>query len=101
MCVLQCSVCVDGHLGTPVDGHQCYLQMDLDKDYYFEPLLKDRTLFFVILPKYLNVDIRIMIDVKIGGERCLVLWCASVRYGQNSSASDSAMCIGMFKERKW
>ena len=70
VCVLQCSVCVDGHLGTPVDGHQCYLQMDLDKDYYFEPLLKDRTLFFVILPKYLNVDIRIMIDVKIRGESC-------------------------------
>ena len=43
--------------------------MDLDKDYYFEPLLKDRTLFFVILPKYLNVDIRIMLDVNVGGNR--------------------------------
>ena len=67
-------------MGKPTDGHQCYRQMTVDRDYCFdpttqmnchstpEPLHKGRTVFFVVQPKYLNVDIRIILDVTKGGE---------------------------------
>ncbi|XP_029655194.2 multiple epidermal growth factor-like domains protein 8 [Octopus sinensis] len=53
--------------------------MDVDSDYCFDPddrnacgsnykpLLKGRTLFYAVQPKYLNVNIRITIDVTQGG----------------------------------
>jgi len=75
----QCSLCIDNYLGTPTNGHQCYCQMTVDNDYCFdpntqmncdrnpEPLLYGRTVFFGVQPKYLNVDIRIVIDVTVGG----------------------------------
>ena len=76
----QCSECVDNFMGTPTGGHQCYRQMNVDRDYCFDPdtqmncnteqlmpLYKGRTVFFVVQPKYLNVDIRILLDVTKGG----------------------------------
>lgn len=53
--------------------------MTVDKEYCFDPdtqtncnqnpgsLLKGRTVFFAVQPRYLNVDIRITIDVRHGG----------------------------------
>lgn len=74
VCCSQCSECVDGHMGTPTNGHQCYLQMDIEKEYYFEPLLRDRTEFYAVQPKYLNVDIKIIIDVNMGGQSVSARW---------------------------
>ncbi len=75
----QCSECVDNFLGKPTDGHQCYRQMIVDRDFCFdpntqmnchsepEPLMYGRTVFFGVQPKYLNVDIRVTLDVTSGG----------------------------------
>lgn len=53
--------------------------MTVDKEYCFDPdtqtncnqnpgaLLRGRTVFFAVQPRYLNVDIRITIDVTLGG----------------------------------
>ncbi len=75
----QCIECSEGFLGEPIGGHQCYRQMSVNRDYCLdpdtqmscnrgpEPLLAGRTVFFAVQPKYLNVDIRITIDVTQGG----------------------------------
>ena len=76
---LQCSQCKEYFLGTPTNGHQCYRQMQVDLEYCLDPnsqtdclhdpvaLLPGRTVFYAVQPKYLNVDIRITIDVTQGG----------------------------------
>ncbi|KAK3088685.1 hypothetical protein FSP39_022382 [Pinctada imbricata] len=74
----QCSKCKDFFLGMPVNGHHCYRQMDVDLEYCLDPttqskcisaapLLKHRTVFFAVQPRYLNVDIRITLDITQGG----------------------------------
>ena len=77
--MLQCSQCKEYFLGTPTNGHQCYRQMQVDLEYCHDPnsqtdclhdpvaLLPGRTVFYAVQPKYLNVDIRITIDVTQGG----------------------------------
>lgn len=59
--------------------------MTVDKEYCFDPdtqtncnqnpgaLLKGRTVFFAVQPRYLNVDIRITIDVTFGGIALIAL----------------------------
>ena len=76
----QCSKCKEYFIGEPTKGHHCYRQMTVDKEYCFDPdtqtncnqnpgaLLKGRTVFFAVQPRYLNVDIRITIDVTLGGK---------------------------------
>ncbi|KAH9496424.1 Multiple epidermal growth factor-like domains protein 8, partial [Bulinus truncatus] len=75
---LQCASCKEYFIGEPKNGQQCYRQMNVDRDYCFDPdtqnncnqypkaLHMGRTVFFVVQPKYLNVDIRITIDVTLG-----------------------------------
>ncbi|XP_037078652.1 LOW QUALITY PROTEIN: multiple epidermal growth factor-like domains protein 8, partial [Pollicipes pollicipes] len=74
---LQCVKCRDNYRGRPTDGHQCYRQMQVDLDYCFDPanpdlcgrygeLLEGRTVFYAARPKYLNVDIRLSVDVVEG-----------------------------------
>ncbi|XP_076454870.1 multiple epidermal growth factor-like domains protein 8 [Babylonia areolata] len=75
---LQCSRCKEYFLGTPTNGHQCYRQMQVDSEYCLDPnsqtdclhdpvaLLPGRTVFYAVQPKYLNVDIRITIDITQG-----------------------------------
>ncbi len=75
----QCSKCKEYFLGVPTNGHQCYRHMFLDRDYCFDPntqeecfrkpnrLLFGRTVFFAVQPRYMNVDIRIVVDVTEGG----------------------------------
>ncbi|ESO94412.1 hypothetical protein LOTGIDRAFT_145046, partial [Lottia gigantea] len=76
---LQCSHCKEYFIGTPTEGHQCYRQLTIDREYCFDPetqkncnqyphpLHQGRTVFFEVPPKYLNVDIRVTIDVTMGG----------------------------------
>ncbi|KAL8608233.1 hypothetical protein ACOMHN_016688 [Nucella lapillus] len=76
---LQCSRCKEYFLGTPTNGHQCYRQMQVDSEYCLDPnsqtdclhdpvaLMPGRTVFYAVQPKYLNVDIRITIDITQGG----------------------------------
>lgn len=76
---LQCSKCTEYFMGNPTNGHQCYRQMFVDRDYCFEPkkqnpdcisptpLYQGRTVFFAIHPRYMNVDIRVIVDVTKGG----------------------------------
>lgn len=79
-CCEQCSQCLEGFLGNPVDGNQCYRMMTIDNVYCFDPTSQancfprqpftlgyGQTVLFSVQPKYLNVDIRIVIDVSAGG----------------------------------
>lgn len=74
---LQCSKCKENFQGVPTNGHQCYRHMRLEQDYCFDPETQDcslgpnplplgRSVFFVVQPRYMNVDIRIVVDVPYG-----------------------------------
>ncbi|KAK9888746.1 hypothetical protein WA026_000973 [Henosepilachna vigintioctopunctata] len=76
--MVQCSKCKEGYFGTPTSGHQCYKQMSVDSKMCFDakpideckmkpkPLHPGEMVFFVIQPRFMNVDIRIIIDVTQG-----------------------------------
>ena len=70
---VQCAQCKEYFVGRPTGGHQCYRQMSVGEDYCFDPemprgrcsnydsskpLRENRSVFFAVQPKYLNVDIR-------------------------------------------
>lgn len=75
---VQCSKCRDSYAGNPIDGHQCYKQITVDSRMCFDAkpieeckakpaaLRPGQTVFFVIQPRFMNVDIRIIIDVTQG-----------------------------------
>ncbi|XP_050307632.1 multiple epidermal growth factor-like domains protein 8 [Anthonomus grandis grandis] len=75
---VQCSRCKDGFLGTPIQGRQCYKQMSVENKMCFDaqpfddcklkpkPLHPGEIVFFVIQPRFMNVDIRIVVDVTQG-----------------------------------
>jgi len=66
------------YIGNPRDRHQCYRQMAVDNDYCLDPVTQSecnrnphplesgQTVYFSVLPKFMNVDIRITIDVNGG-----------------------------------
>lgn len=74
-------MCEEYFQGHPVHDHQCYRQMNVDREYCLDPetqnecsqnphpLMQGRTVFFAVQPRYLNVDIRITIDVLKGGKK--------------------------------
>ncbi|KAJ4443468.1 hypothetical protein ANN_05140, partial [Periplaneta americana] len=74
----QCSKCRDSYMGNPTDGHQCYRQMIVDYKFCFDakqledckmkprPLHPGQTVFFVVQPRFMNVDIRVIVDVTQG-----------------------------------
>ena len=78
---MQCSRCKKDFIGNPKNGHQCYRHMYMDENYCFDPLTQSncnhpfkinplhwsRTVFFAVQPRYMNVDIRIVVDVTRGG----------------------------------
>lgn len=75
--MLQCSKCRDSYTGNPIDGHQCYKQITVESKMCFDaktideckkpqPLKNGQTTFFVIQPRFMNVDIRIIVDVTSG-----------------------------------
>ncbi|XP_075678813.1 multiple EGF like domains 8 [Dermatophagoides pteronyssinus] len=81
--MLQCTKCKDYFYGQPSNGHQCYRHMFLDKEYCLNSirqenciidqqqqqqqnpeqnqLLLGRTIFFAIQPRYMNVDLKLII----------------------------------------
>ncbi|KAG7161272.1 Multiple epidermal growth factor-like domains protein 8-like [Homarus americanus] len=75
----QCAKCKDSYLGNPSNGHQCYRQMNVEKEYCLDPntqndcntkpttLSLGQTVFFAVQPKFMNVDIRLILDVTKGG----------------------------------
>ncbi|KAH8377850.1 hypothetical protein KR093_007479 [Drosophila rubida] len=75
---VQCSKCRDSYAGNPTDGHQCYKQITVESRMCFDAkpieeckskpaaLVPGQTVFFVIQPRFMNVDIRIIIDVTQG-----------------------------------
>ncbi|XP_062321572.1 multiple epidermal growth factor-like domains protein 8 [Osmerus eperlanus] len=77
---LQCAKCKETFNGTPVNGRQCYRQLNVDSDACFDPtsqtscfhdptirnLPRGRTVYFSAQPKFTNVDIRVTIDVTFG-----------------------------------
>ena len=74
----QCSKCTEYYIGFPEKSHQCYRQMSVEQEYCLDPdtqsecytrpqmLNNGQAVFFVVLPKFMNVDIRIVIDVTLG-----------------------------------
>lgn len=79
----QCTKCKESYMGTPKDGHQCYKHMLADSQFCFDakqvvshfveecrmkphPLKPGKVSFFAIQPKFLNVDIRVIVDVTQG-----------------------------------
>ena len=76
---LQCTKCKEYYVGDPVYGHQCYRAMAVDQDYCFDPNMRPdycnerpgplkpgETIFFAVQPKFMNVDIRVTVDVTQG-----------------------------------
>ncbi|XP_058820306.1 multiple epidermal growth factor-like domains protein 8 [Topomyia yanbarensis] len=75
---MQCTKCKDSYSGHPSNGHQCYKHITVDSRMCFDaksideckikpqPLKPGQTVFFVIQPRYMNVDIRFMVDVTQG-----------------------------------
>ena len=76
--VKQCSKCREYYIGFPANSHQCYRQMSVDADFCLDPetqsecnrkpelLSKGQAVTFAVLPKFMNVDIRIIVDVTEG-----------------------------------
>lgn len=75
--MVQCSKCRDSYTGNPIDGHQCYKQLTVESKMCFDaktideckkpaPLKSGQTVFFVVQPRFMNVDIRIIVDVTQG-----------------------------------
>lgn len=75
---LQCSKCRESFMGTPTGGHQCYRGMNVDLKFCLDaklidecklkpkPLSPGQTVFFVVQPRFMNVDIRITLDITQG-----------------------------------
>lgn len=75
--MVQCSKCRDSYAGNPTKGHQCYKQITVESKMCFDaktideckkpaPLRPGQTVFFVVQPRFMNVDIRIIVDVTQG-----------------------------------
>ncbi|XP_034236737.1 multiple epidermal growth factor-like domains protein 8 [Thrips palmi] len=74
----QCSKCRESYMGKPTDGHQCYKQMSVDLKFCLDaklidecklkprPLMPGQTVFFAVQPRFMNVDIRVIVDVTEG-----------------------------------
>lgn len=74
----QCTKCKESYSGHPKSGHQCYKHITIDSKMCLDakpieeckaetiPLKGGKTVFFVIQPRFMNVDIRIILDVTQG-----------------------------------
>ncbi|XP_050462738.1 multiple epidermal growth factor-like domains protein 8 [Cataglyphis hispanica] len=75
---VQCSKCRENYAGTPTMGHQCYKTVTVDNKMCFDsklideckmkpkPLNPGQTVFYMVQPRFMNVDIRVMVDVTQG-----------------------------------
>ncbi|XP_026667029.1 multiple epidermal growth factor-like domains protein 8 isoform X3 [Ceratina calcarata] len=76
--MVQCSKCKENYAGTPTGGHQCYKTVTVDNKMCFDsklideckmkpkPLNPGQTVFYMVQPRFMNVDIRVMVDVTQG-----------------------------------
>lgn len=75
--MVQCTKCRDSYTGNPIKGHQCYKQITVESKMCFDaktideckkpaPLKSGQTVFFAVQPRFMNVDIRIIVDVTQG-----------------------------------
>ncbi|XP_043511947.1 multiple epidermal growth factor-like domains protein 8 isoform X2 [Frieseomelitta varia] len=80
--MVQCSKCKENYAGTPTNGHQCYKTVTVDNKMCFDskliggsydeckmkpkPLNPGQTVFYMVQPRFMNVDIRVMVDVTQG-----------------------------------
>ncbi|KYM76277.1 Multiple epidermal growth factor-like domains protein 8 [Atta colombica] len=76
--MVQCSKCRENYAGTPTMGHQCYKTVTVDNKMCFDsklideckmkpkPLNPGQTVFYMVQPRFMNVDIRVMVDVTQG-----------------------------------
>ncbi|XP_076755978.1 multiple EGF like domains 8 [Xylocopa sonorina] len=74
----QCSKCKENYAGKPTMGHQCYKTVTVDNKMCFDsklideckmkpkPLSPGQTVFYMVQPRFMNVDIRVMVDVTQG-----------------------------------
>lgn len=74
----QCNKCRESYSGHPKSGHQCYKHITIDSKMCLDaksldecktkpqPLKAGQTVFFVVQPRFMNVDIRIIMDVTQG-----------------------------------
>ena len=74
----QCTKCKESYIGNPSNGHQCFKQMSVEKDFCLDPISQDscktkpnplmpgQTVFFAVQPKFMNVDIRLILDITKG-----------------------------------
>ncbi|XP_076283094.1 multiple EGF like domains 8 isoform X4 [Lasioglossum baleicum] len=77
--MVQCSKCKENYAGNPTMGHQCYKTVTVDNKMCFDsklideckmkpkPLNPGQTVFYMVQPRFMNVDIRVMVDVTQGG----------------------------------
>uniref|UniRef100_A0A1I8JM77 Laminin EGF-like domain-containing protein n=1 Tax=Macrostomum lignano TaxID=282301 RepID=A0A1I8JM77_9PLAT len=74
----QCAVCADFYSGKPTDGRQCYHKMGVNNYFCLDyrhsqkacgvpdppaTLPTGRTLFFQVNPGFLNIDVRLFVDI--------------------------------------
>lgn len=74
----QCVKCKESYSGHPKSGHQCYKHITIESKMCLDaksldecktkpqPLKAGQTVFFVVQPRFMNVDIRIILDVTQG-----------------------------------
>ncbi|KAJ2953641.1 hypothetical protein O0L34_g1253 [Tuta absoluta] len=74
----QCVKCRDLYMGDPRNGHQCYKTVNIENKLCFDgksideckikprPLYPGQTVFVAVNPRYMNVDIRVIVDVTQG-----------------------------------
>lgn len=74
----QCVKCRDLYMGDPKNGHQCYKTINIENKLCFDgksideckikprPLYPGQTVFVAVNPRYMNVDIRVIVDVTQG-----------------------------------
>ncbi|XP_068203463.1 multiple epidermal growth factor-like domains protein 8 [Palaemon carinicauda] len=74
----QCSKCKESYIGNPSNGHQCFKQMSVEKEFCLDPYSQEacnskpsplgpgQTVFFAVQPKFMNVDIRLILDITKG-----------------------------------
>lgn len=59
---MQCTSCMDGYVGEPRNGKQCYRKMNHNFR-YTDHLPAKQTLYYFVQPLYSNLDIQVFINI--------------------------------------
>ncbi|XP_015121638.1 multiple epidermal growth factor-like domains protein 8 [Diachasma alloeum] len=108
----QCSKCRENYAGTPTGGHQCYKTVTVDNKMCFDsklideckmkpkPLNPGQTVFYMVQPRFMNVDIRVMVDVTQGALD-LFLSPRDDSFVVNLNSSTGYQEVGLDERFKW